>query len=190
MFNKFLIFSRLVLHHQWQQPSRASHLTIGVTGNKAKKNPIHRLLYSLSIHHLGRKVSKLLAEEITEVLDLKDWTEERFINIRDVGPTVAQSVMAFFAIPENVELLKTLEILGVNVKQTEADKREVPVTEGAFVGKTILFTGTLTQMSRNEAKAQAKAIGAKLVSGVSSKLDIFIGFKIGRFTNHSFFLTR
>ena len=148
--------------------------------NKAKQNPIHRLLYSLSIHHLGRKVSKLLAEEITEVLDLKDWTEERFINIRDVGPTVAQSVMAFFAIPENVELIKELETLGVNVKQTEADKREVPVTEGAFVGKTILFPGTLTQMSRNEAKAQAKAIGAKLVSGVSSKLDILVvGEKAG-----------
>jgi DNA ligase (NAD+) len=148
--------------------------------NKAKKNPIHRLLYSLSIHHLGRKVSRLLAEEITQVLDLKDWTEERFINIRDVGPAVAQNVMAFFAIPENVELIKTLETLGVNVQQIEADRREVAVTEGAFVGKTILFTGTLSQMSRNEAKAKAKAIGAKLVSGVSGKLDILVaGEKAG-----------
>lgn len=148
--------------------------------DKAKQNPIRRLLYSLSVHHLGRKVSKLLAEEIEHVLDLKDWDEARFVNIRDVGPTVAKSVMAFFAIPENVELIKTLESLGVNVKQTEADKREVPITEGAFVGKTILFTGKLLQMSRNEAKMKAKAIGAKLVSGVSGKLDILVvGEKAG-----------
>ena len=132
------------------------------------------------MHHLGRKVSKLLAEEINEVLDLKDWNEERFTNIRDVGPTVAQNVIAFFEIPENVELIKTLESLGVNTKQTEADKREVAVTEGAFVGKTILFTGKLLQMTRNEAKAKAKAIGAKLVSGVSKNLDILVvGEKAG-----------
>ena len=148
--------------------------------DKAKQNPIKRLLYSLSIHHLGRKVSSLLAEEIEHVLDLKDWDEEHFVNIRDVGPTVAKNVMAFFEIPENVELIKELESLGVNVKQTEADKREIPVTEGAFVGKTILFTGKLLQMSRNEAKMKAKAIGAKLVSGVSGKLDILVvGEKAG-----------
>lgn len=148
--------------------------------DKARQNPIHRLLYSLSIHHLGRKVSKLLAEEIEQVLDLKDWEEARFVNIRDVGPAVAQNVMAFFAIPENVALIHTLESLGVNVKQTETDKREVPVTEGAFVGRTILFTGKLLQMSRNEAKMKAKAIGAKLVSGVSGKLDMLVvGEKAG-----------
>lgn len=148
--------------------------------NKAKKNPIKRLLYSLSVHHLGRKVSGLLAEEIESVLDLKDWDEERFVNIRDVGPTVAKNVIAFFEKEENVALLKTLEELGVNVRQTEADKREVPVTEGAFVGKTILFTGKLLQMSRNEAKMKAKAIGAKLVSGVSKNLDILVvGEKAG-----------
>ncbi|MFK7809119.1 MAG: NAD-dependent DNA ligase LigA, partial [Saprospiraceae bacterium] len=52
----------------------------------AKQNPIHRLLYSLTIHHLGRKVSKLLAQEINHVLDLKDWTLEQFVEIKDVGP--------------------------------------------------------------------------------------------------------
>ena len=148
--------------------------------NKAKKNPIRRLLYSLSVHHLGRKVSKLLAEEINHILDLKDWDEAKFVNIRDVGPTVAQSVIAFFEIPENVALIQKVESWGVNVLQTEADKREVPVTEGAFVGKTILFTGKLLQMSRNEAKAKAKAIGAKLVSSVSGNLDILVvGEKAG-----------
>ena len=148
--------------------------------NKAKQNPIKRLLYSLSIHHLGRKVSGLLAEEINHVLDLANWNEERFVNIRDVGPTVAKNVIAFFEIPENITLIKTLEELGVNVQQTEADKREVPITEGIFVGKTILFTGKLLQMSRNEAKMKAKAIGAKLVSGVSKNLDILVvGEKAG-----------
>lgn len=148
--------------------------------NKAKQNPIKRLLYSLSIHHLGRKVSGLLAEEINHVLELATWNEERFTNIRDVGPTVAKNVIAFFEIPENITLIKTLEELGVNVQQTEDDKREIPITEGAFVGKSILFTGKLLQMSRNEAKMKAKAIGANLVSGVSKNLDILVvGEKAG-----------
>lgn len=148
--------------------------------NKAKQNPIKRLLYSLSIHHLGRKVSGLLAEELNHVLELATWNEERFTNIRDVGPTVAKNVIAFFEIPENITLIKTLEELGVNVQQTEDDKREIPITEGVFVGKSILFTGKLLQMSRNEAKMKAKAIGANLVSGVSKNLDILVvGEKAG-----------
>ena len=92
--------------------------------NKAKKNPIRRLLYSLSVHHLGRKVSKLLAEEINHILDLKDWDEAKFVNIRDVGPTVAQSVIAFFEIPENVALIQKLESLGVNVYKRKLIKEK------------------------------------------------------------------
>ncbi|HRD08474.1 MAG TPA: NAD-dependent DNA ligase LigA, partial [Saprospiraceae bacterium] len=56
--------------------------------DKAKKNPIHKLLHSLSIHHLGKKASKLLAEQINHVLDLSDWSREKFIDIKDIGPVV------------------------------------------------------------------------------------------------------
>ncbi|MBR9919906.1 MAG: DNA ligase (NAD(+)) LigA [Bacteroidetes bacterium] len=148
--------------------------------NKSKKNPIYRLLHSLSIHHLGKKVSSLIAAEIEHVLDLQNWTEEDFVHIKDVGPIVAQNVSAWFSDPANIGMLEEMESLGVNLKQTEQDKPKAEVTEGPFVGKSILFTGTLQTMGRKEAQEKAAAAGARNVSAVSSKLDVLVaGEKAG-----------
>mgnify|MGYP002624104886 CR=1 FL=1 len=156
----------------------ASNLKVSI--DKARKNPIYRLLHSLSIHHLGKKVSQLLAAEIDHVLELKDWPLEKFTEIKDVGPIVAENVQQWFSDPVNVALLEEMESLGVNLKQTEEDKPKVAVTEGPFVGKTILFTGTLQTMSRKEAQSKAEAAGAKNISAVSSNLDILVvGEKAG-----------
>lgn len=147
---------------------------------KAKQNPIHRLLHSLTIHHLGKKVSKLLAAEIEHVLDLKDWTAEDFTNIKDVGPIVAENVIRFFEVPANVELLEDMEKLGVNLRQTEEDRPRVVAADAPLAGKTILFTGSLQLMGRKEAQEKAEAAGARNVSGVSSKLNILVaGEKAG-----------
>lgn len=147
---------------------------------QAKNNPIHRLLHSLSIHHLGKKASKLIAAEIEHVLDLQEWTEEDFTHIKDIGPTVAQNVAAFFAEAKNIEMLKEMESLGVNMLQTE-DDRPLEVGENApLAGKTILFTGTLQTMSRKEAQEKATAAGAKNISAVSGNLNILVaGEKAG-----------
>lgn len=148
--------------------------------DKAKKNPIKRLLHSLSIHHLGKKVSALLAAEIGHVLDLKDWELEDFTNIKDVGPKVAENVTAFFANEQNIELLKEMEILGVNLTQTEEDRPKAISDDAPLIGKTILFTGTLSKMTRKEAQEKAEAAGAKNISAVSSNLNILVaGEKAG-----------
>jgi DNA ligase (NAD+) len=146
----------------------------------AKNQPIYRFLYSLSIHHLGKKVSQLLAAQINHVLDLKDWSLEQFTDIKDVGPTVAENVMAFFHNEKNIHLLEEMEALGVNMTQTEDDKPKALNTEGPLFGKTILFTGTLLKMGRKEAQEKAVAAGAKNLSSVSSNLDILVvGEKAG-----------
>jgi len=148
--------------------------------NKAKENPISRVLHSLSIHHLGKKASKLIAQEIKHVMELKDWDEERFTQIKDIGPVVAQNVMAYFSVSENLALLSQMESNGVNFTQTEEDKPLEIADDAPLVGKSILFTGTLTQMGRKEAQAMAAAAGAKNISAVSSKLDILVvGEKAG-----------
>ena len=141
---------------------------------KAKQNPIHRLLHSLSIHHLGKKVAKLLAAEIANVLDLVNWTEEDYLHIKDVGPTVARNAMAFFQRGENIEMLREMEALGVNMTQTADDRPKAASGDGPFAGKTILFTGTLLKMGRKEAQEKAEAAGAKNLSAVSSNLDILV----------------
>ncbi len=141
---------------------------------KAKRNPVHRLLHSLSIHHLGKKASKLIAAEIQHVMDLKSWTIENFTHIKDVGPIVAENVMEWFQNPKNIALLEEMETLGVNLRPTDDDRPKAAVTEGPFVGKTILFTGTLQTMGRKEAQQRAEALGAKNISAVSGNLDILV----------------
>lgn len=147
---------------------------------KAKNNPVHRLLHSLSIHHLGQKASKLLAAEIDHVMELKDWTAEQFTNLKDIGPVVAQSIADFFHQPQNIALLKEMEELGVNMKPNEEDQPKLAVTDGPLFGKTILFTGSLQTMSRKEAQQKAEAAGAKNISAVSKNLDVLVvGEKAG-----------
>lgn len=147
---------------------------------KAKGNPIYRLLHSLSIHHLGQKGSKLLAAEVGHVLELKDWDLERYQEIKDVGPVLARNVYHFFHTDHNIALLQTMEQLGVNLTQTEDDKKPESAIDGPLSGKSILFTGTLTTLTRELAEAQAAAAGANLASSVSKNLNILVaGEKAG-----------
>ncbi len=147
---------------------------------KAKKNPLQRLLHSLSIHHLGKRASRLLAEQIEHLFDLKDWSLEQFTDIKDIGPVVAENVIEYFQQPRNIEMLQRMETYGVNMKPTEEDL-PVQVSEDApFAGKTILFTGTLQTMTRKAAQQLAESLGARNISAVSSKLDILVvGEKAG-----------
>jgi len=148
--------------------------------SKAKENPIHRLLHSLSIHHLGKKASKIIAEQINHVLDLQQWTEEKFTDIKDIGPVVAENVAAYFSNPEHITLLQKLESYGVNLTQTEEDKPVEVADDAPLQGKTILFTGSLQNVGRKEAQELATKAGAKNISAVSGNLNILVvGEKAG-----------
>ena len=147
---------------------------------QAKKQPIYRLLHSLSVHHMGLGTSKRVAAETNHVLDLKDWDLEKYQTIKDIGPVSAQNIFNFFQNPHNVELLETMEALGVNLHQTDEDKRADLNTDGPLYGRSILFTGTLSQMTREQAEKLAAAAGASLASGVSKHLSILVvGEKAG-----------
>ena len=147
---------------------------------KARKNPIHKLLHSLSIHHLGKKASKLIAEQISHVLDLQHWSREKFLDIKDIGPVVADNVIEYFNDEANIAMLHRMEGYGVNLAQTDDDKPLEVAADGIFSGKTILFTGTLTSMGRKQAEELAAKHGAKNISAVSSNLNILVvGEKAG-----------
>lgn len=148
--------------------------------NKAKSNPIHRFLHSLGIHHLGKKASRLLAYEINHVKELATWRKERFLQIKDIGPVVADNVIRFFQDKSNLDMLERLENLGVNLIPTAEDRPKEVHGDSPFSGKTILFTGTLTLMGRKEAQEKAEMAGAKNISAVSSNLDfLVVGEKAG-----------
>ena len=146
----------------------------------AKARPLHKLLHSLSIHHLGKKAAKLIAMEIKSIWDLPEWSEEDYISIKDIGPVVAKNMVAYFSDDENIKVLKELESLGVNVMQSDEDKPLKIDVDAPLLGKTILFTGTLHQMKRKEAQELAAKAGAKNISAVSKNLNILVaGEKAG-----------
>ncbi|MDH3245292.1 MAG: NAD-dependent DNA ligase LigA, partial [Saprospiraceae bacterium] len=140
----------------------------------AKSNPIHRLLHSLSIHHLGQRASKIVAQHINHVLDLTRMTEGDLTAIKDIGPVLARNIVRYFQDVDNVAVLKEMEDLGVNLTQTEEDKPTLINTDGVFSGKTILFTGSLEKMGRKEAQILAEKNGARNISSVSKNLDILV----------------
>ena len=147
---------------------------------KAKKNPIWRVMHSLSIKHLGKKASKLIAGHIKTIWDLQNWTEDKFLDIKDIGPSLAESVMDWFSNQNNIAILKKMEELGVNTKQTEEDRPVQVVENAVFHDKTILFTGALQHLKRKEAQELAARAGAKNISGVSKNLNILVvGEKAG-----------
>jgi len=146
----------------------------------SRNQPIFRLLHGLSIHHLGLKMSKTIAAQISHVLDLANWSREDLTEIHEVGPIVAENIVSFFREKENIQILKELEELGVNLKQTQEDRPKIVSDDSPLYGKTILFTGSLSSMTRKEAKEKAEAAGAKTVSAVSGNLDILVaGEKAG-----------
>ncbi len=146
----------------------------------AKTRPLHRLLASLSIHHLGKKASKLIASNINHILDLHSINVDKLLSIKDIGPIVAENAITFFNDESNVSMIKELEELGVNLVRNENEDSTKLTENGIFSGKTILFTGTLHSINRKEAQDLAEKNGAKNISAVSSNLDILVvGEKAG-----------
>ncbi|HMU98951.1 MAG TPA: NAD-dependent DNA ligase LigA [Chitinophagales bacterium] len=142
---------------------------------QSKQNENWRLLVGLGIRHIGTTTAKMLAKQVAHLLDYANWNTEQFMQLEDVGPKVALSLQAFFSDESNIELLKELEVLGLNLKRTE----QVLHSE-KLAGKTFLFTGTLTQFSRDEAKILVENNGGKNLSAVSANLNYLVaGEKAG-----------
>ena len=141
---------------------------------KAKTNSLRRILTSLSVHHLGKKASSLIASEINSLWDLVEWKKEDYLRIKDIGPVVAQNMQEFFSVPENVEILKRMETYGVDMSQKESDRPIEVASDAPLADKTILFTGSLQSLTRNQAKKIAEENGARAISAVSGNLDILV----------------
>ena len=119
---------------------------------------------------MGEGTAKILAQQLTHLLQLQHYTSEQLQQLSDVGPKVADSIVSYFNNPQHIALLTKLEQLGLQLTNTLKSE----ASGGALSGKTFLFTGTLLQLKRADAEAMAEAKGAKILSGVSSKLNYLI----------------
>ncbi len=138
---------------------------------ESKDRAIWRLLNGLGIRHVGVTTSKDLTAHLKSILDLKDYSLEDLINIEGIGPKVAQSIFEFFNNEGNIRLLHALEEFGVNINNRPADLR---AKNNKLEGKTFLFTGSLQQFTRDQAKELVEQNGGKLLSGVSANLNYLI----------------
>lgn len=137
----------------------------------SKQQPLNRLLFGLGIRHVGETTAKNLARKVKDIRDFYEWTEDQFIQLEDIGPKVASSLVHFFASHDNRESIAALADAGVQMVNAQSAALQ---GSAAFSGKTFLFTGTLSRMKRSEAESKAEALGAQILGGVSSKLNYLV----------------
>lgn len=140
---------------------------------KSKEQSLEHLLFGLGIRHLGVKASQVLAERYETMDQLFKVTESELIEIQDIGDKLAQSVVTYLENSDIRSLIEKLSNKNVNmsykgIKTTEIDGHP------DFSGKTIVLTGKLEQMTRNEASEWLKMQGAKVTNSVTKSTDIVI----------------
>ncbi len=135
----------------------------------SKKNSLARLIYALGIIFVGERTAQLLAEHFSSLQEFAAATEEQLIEVPEVGPKVASSIVEFFSEPANRQLIKKLEKAGV---RPTAEKRVAKSDK--LAGKSFVFTGGLANRSREEAGEIVKQHGGQVVSSVSKKTSYVV----------------
>ena len=137
---------------------------------QSKKQPLGRLLAGLNIRHVGASTAELLADQFRDIEQLMTADEGALTDVDGVGPEMAASISHFFESKEGRQAIDRLTAAGLKMKQP---KREVS-SDGAFAGKTVVVTGTFSNMSRKEAQDLIKKLGGKTSGSVSKKTDLVI----------------
>ena len=137
---------------------------------KAKNTTLARFIFALGIREVGEATALNLANHFKTLEALQNADLEALQQVPDVGEVVANRILAFWQEPHNVAVVNDLIQQGVHWDDVEVKE----VGENLFKGKTVVLTGTLTQMGRNEAKALLQEMGAKVSGSVSSKTDFVI----------------
>lgn len=140
----------------------------------SKENSLEKLLFGLGIRHVGAKAAKTLAQHFGTMERLANATKEELTAIYEIGEKMADSIVTYFELPEVKELLKELESYGVNMTYNGLKPNNNTNDSSVFSGKTIVLTGKLESLSRNEAKEKIELLGGNVTGSVSKKTDLVI----------------
>lgn len=139
----------------------------------SKENSVERLLFGLGIRHVGEKVARILSQEFGSIQAIMSATREQLTAIHEIGDKMADSIVEFFNNEEVQGLIQRLEANGINMEYK--GRRAAVVSEDSpFAGKTVVLTGKLEQLTRNEAKEKIEALGGTVAGSVSKKTDLVI----------------
>lgn len=149
--------------------ARKSAENLLASREKSKRTTLGRFLFALGIRHVGEATAKDLARHFGSMDRIMDASVEELAQVPDIGPVVAASIHTFFAQPHNREVVERLRACGIVWEEGEAQ-----VASGPLVGKTVVLTGTLPTLSRDQAKDLLEAAGAKVAGSVSKKTDFVV----------------
>jgi DNA ligase (NAD+) len=138
---------------------------------ESKKRELWRLIHGLGILHVGEGGARKLADHFHDLNALASTDIEKLQEAEDVGPVMAQSVHDFFHNPRNQAVIEKLRKAGIKMKEKATPKA---AAAGPFAGKTVVVTGTLAKLSRDEAKEALREAGATVTDSVSKKTDFLI----------------
>lgn len=136
--------------------------------DQARRRPLNRFLYALGIPEVGERGAKILARSFSTLDGVLAADREHLLEIDEVGETMADAVLQWFADERNAEMLARMRDAGVDPEPVEA------AGAGAFDGMIVVFTGKLEAMSRSEAKERVEALGGRAGSSISSRTDLVV----------------
>ncbi|EDK4068629.1 NAD-dependent DNA ligase LigA [Listeria monocytogenes] len=140
----------------------------------SKQNSLEKLLFGLGIRHVGAKAAKSLAIHFDTMDNLKVADKETLTSINDIGQKMADSIVTYFANEEVHDLLEELKRAGVNMTYTGPKLEDMSEEELVFAGKTVVLTGKLGKLTRNDAKALIESLGGNVSGSVSKKTDVVV----------------
>jgi DNA ligase (NAD+) len=150
---------------RWGEKS-VTNLLDGI--EKSKEKPYHRVLFSLGIRHVGATVARVLATEFPSIDKLAGAPLEELLEVRDVGPKIAASILRFFKDRRHAGIIKRLRRAGLTLAE------EAPGSGGTLSGKTFVITGALQSMSRDQAKDRIESLGGRVASSVSGQVNVLV----------------
>jgi len=140
----------------------------------SKNMPLDRFLFALGIRHVGAKTSQVLAAHFGSLEKIMTATYEDLIQIDEIGGIIAESVVSYFSIEDNIQMVNELQSLGVRAPY------ENEVISNAFEGMRFVLTGSLQTMTRNEAKSMIENLQGRVTSSVSANTSVVVyGDKAG-----------
>ena len=134
----------------------------------SKSRELYRLMFGLGIRHIGKGAAKLLCEHVNDVDELISKDASELSSIDGFGDIMAQSVVDYFKIEQNIELIEKLKNLGLNMKSNKKEKGNL------LAGKTFVLTGTLPNYTRDQASEIIENLGGKVASSVSKKTSFVL----------------